>query len=67
MPKRSEYVKSFDDIKLMFFSIDDEQLLQGYELLGVGITRMQYMKYIKTRIKTYGNKVNDTGFYKSGV
>ena len=40
MPKSSEYVKSFDDIKLMFFSIDDEQLLQGYELLGVGITRM---------------------------
>lgn len=39
MPKRSEYVKSFDDIKL-FFSIDDEKLLQGYELLGVGKTRM---------------------------
>lgn len=66
MPKQSEYVKSFDDIKL-FFSIDDEKLLQGYELLGVGKTRMQYMKYIKTRIKTYGNKINNTGFYKSGV
>ena len=75
MPKRSGYVKSFDDIKLMFFCIDNDKLLEKYEsinskieyLKSVRLTRISYIKYIKTRIKTYVNKVNNAGFYNSGV
>ena len=71
LPKISGYVKKFkveDKInKLMSFHIDDEKLLQKYIAIWTKIEGLKKIKlnalpvyddrYIKTKIRTYGDKV----------
>ena len=71
LPKISGYVKKFkveDKInKLMSFHIDDEKLLQKYKAIWTKIEGLKKIKlnalpvyddrYIKTKIRTYGDKV----------
>ena len=62
MPKMSEYVKFFDDNKLMSFHVDANKLLEKYKNIwrrtevfkGVGLTILPVHddKYIKTKTKT---------------
>ena len=71
MPKLSGYVKTFkveDKInKLMSFRIDDEKLLEKYKAFWTRIEDLENIeldalpvyddRYIKTKIRTYGDKV----------
>ena len=78
MSKMSGYVKTFKvedkNIKLMSFCIDDEKLLQNYKAIWTKIEDLKNIKlrslvydnrYIKTKIRIYGNKVyaNFCGLY----
>ena len=67
----SGYVKTFKvqdkNSKLMSFPIDDEKLLEKYKAIRTKIKDLKNIKlntlpvygdrYIKTKIRTYGNKV----------
>ena len=67
----SGYVKTFKvegkNNKLMFFHIDDEKLLEKYEAIWTKIEDFKNIqlkslpvyndRYIKTKIRTYGDKV----------
>ena len=71
MSKMSGYVKTFKvqdkNSKLMSFPIDDEKLLEKYKAIRTKIKDLKKIKlntlpvygdrYIKTKIRTYGNKV----------
>ena len=70
MPKMSGYVKIFKvedkNSKLMSFRRDDEKLLEKYKTIWIKIEDLKNIKlnslpvvdrYIKTKIRTYGDKV----------
>ena len=71
MPKVSGYFKTFKvkegDNKLISFHIDDEKLLEKYKTIWAKIEDWRNIelnalpvydgRYIKTKIRTYGNKV----------
>ena len=71
MPKMSGHVKTFkveNKInRLMSFRIDDEKLLEKYKAIWTKIENLKNIelnavpdyvgRYIKTKIRTYGNKV----------
>ena len=69
LPKMSEYFKNCRDKsnKLMSFHIDDEKLLEKYRTILTKIEDLKNIelnalpvygdRYIKTKIRTYGNKV----------
>ena len=75
MSKMSGYVKIFKvkdrdkdkNIKLMYFHIDDEKLLEKYKPIWTKIEDLKDIelnallvyddRYIKSKIRTYGNKV----------
>ena len=68
LPKISGYVKTFkDNYKLMFFHIDDDNLSEKYETIWTKFEDLKNCelsalpvygnRYIKTKIRTYGNKV----------
>ena len=77
----SGYVKTFDDNKLMTFCIDNDKLKGKYktiwtktkELKGVELSALSVYdeEYIKTKIRTHGNKVytdfHDLGMPEDGV
>ena len=54
MPKMSDYVKT-----LMSFQIDDEKLLQKYKVIQITIEDLKVYddRYIKTKLRTYNDKV----------
>ena len=72
MPKVSGYFKTFKvkegDNKLISFHIDDEKLLEKYKAIWAKIEDWRNIelnalpvydgRYIKTKIRTYGNKVS---------
>ena len=71
MPKTSGYVKAFKvkdkNNKLMSLCVDDGKLLEKYKAIWTTIENLKNIKlnalpvydgrYIKTKIKTYGDKV----------
>ena len=71
MSKMSRYVKTFKaggkSIKLISFRIDYEKLLEKYKIIWAKIEDLKniklkalpvyYDRYIKTEIRTYGDKV----------
>ena len=71
MPKMSGYFKTFKvqdkNSKLMSFHIDNEKLLEKYKAIWTKIKDLKKIKlnalpvyddrYIKTKIRTYGDKV----------
>ena len=73
LAKMSRYVKTFNDKdenknkKLMRFRIDDEELVEKYKIISTKIEELQMNelnvspvydnRYIKTKIKTYGDNV----------
>ena len=70
LPKMIGYVKRFDSNKTMSFKVSDNKLLKKYNeiwkrvdnLLSIGFHREPVYgdvdKYIKTKIKMYGDRVN---------
>ena len=67
----SEYVKTFKvkegDNKLMSFRMDDEKLLEKYKANSTKIEDLKniklnalpvYDRYIKTKIRTFGDSIN---------
>ena len=64
------YVKNFDDNKTISFKVDDNRLLKKYNKIWEKIGNLMHIefdsepvygdndKYIKTKIKLYGDKVN---------
>ena len=64
------YVKCFDGIKTMYFKVSDNKLLKKYKKIWEKISSVMNIeldsepvcgdndKYIKTKIKSYGDKIN---------
>ena len=68
LPKMSGYVKTFEkkNNKLIYFCIDDDKLLEKHKTILTKIEDLEnieldsllvYETYIKTEIRTYGDKV----------
>ena len=70
LPQMIGYVKHFDSNKTMSFKVSDNKLLKKYKKIWQKVGNLLNIefdselvygdvdKYIKTKIKTYGNKVN---------
>ena len=64
------YVKKFDDNKTMYFKVDDSKLFKKYNKICENICNLLNIEfdsdplyngndnYIKTKIKSYGDKIN---------
>ena len=61
------YVKCFDSNKTMTFKVTDKKLLKKYTKIAISSMNIEFDnelvygdndKYIKTKIKLYGDKVN---------
>ena len=70
LPKTSANVKSYDgQTKLMYFMIEDDDLLEKYNTIWDKVSAdikkefdsepVYNKKYLKTKIKSYGNEVTD--------
>ena len=70
LPQMIAYVKHFDSNKIMSFKVSDNKLLKKYKKIGEKVGNLLNIeldsepvygdvdKYIKTKIKAYGDKVN---------
>ena len=70
LPQMIGYVKQFDSNKTMYFKVIDNKLLKKYKKIWEKVGNLLNIKfdsepiygdvdkYIKTKIKTYGNRVN---------
>ena len=70
LPQMIGYVKHFDSTKTMFFKVSDNNLLKKYNKIWEKISNLLDIKfdsqpvcgdgdkYIKTKIKMYGDRVN---------
>ena len=69
LPQMTGYVKIFDDNKAMSFKVEDSNLLKKYSKIWEKISNLMNIefdsepvygdnnKYIKTKIKSYGDKI----------
>ena len=74
LPQTIGYVKCFDSNKTMFFKVNDNRLLKKYTKIWQRVNSLINIefdsepvygdkdKYIKTKIKSYGDKIN-TNFH----
>ena len=70
LPQMIGYVKHFDSNKTMYFKVSDKKLLKKYKKIWEKVGNLLNIefdsepvygdvdKYIKAKIKTYGDKVN---------
>ena len=70
IPQMIGYVKCFDSNKTMYFKVSDNKLLKKYNKIGETVSNLMniefdservyddYDKYIKTKIKLHGDKIN---------
>ena len=76
LPKTSAYVKSYDgQAKWMCFLIEDDDLLEKYDTIwdnvsadikkGIDSEPVYNKEYLKTKIKSHGDKVTDSFDKKS--